>query len=204
MEHYDEVIEALHDNITEYRQNVALLQNKFNDIKSIIENLETMKGHLDITDHSVDEILSEIRNLNDKNNAVAEEFKQITQNITDSVEFFASSSSQWTDSLNNHFQEVLDNLNVHQASFQDNIEKEFRQLTTNANENLNTMDSYFQSITTNLKEEVEKFRADTKNSMQQVEKTMKDHFDKKFKIMIIVFSTIMLILLALNIINILM
>jgi len=204
MEHYDEVIEALHDNITEYRQNVALLQNKFNDIKSIIENLETMKGHLDITDHSVDEILSEIRILNDKNNAVAEEFKLITQNITDSVEFFASSSSQWTDSLNNHFQEVLDNLNVHQASFQDNIEKEFRQLTTSANENLNTMDSYFQSITTNLKEEVEKFRADTKNSMQQVEKTMKDHFDKKFKIMIIVFSTIMLILLALNIINILM
>jgi len=204
MEHYDEVIEALHDNITEYRQNVSLLQNKFNDIKSIVENLETMKGHLDITDHSVDEILSEIRILNDKNNAVAEEFKLITQNITDSVEFFASSSSQWTDSLNNHFQEVLDNLNVHQASFQDNIEKEFRQLTTSANENLNTMDSYFQSITTNLKEEVEKFRADTKNSMQQVEKTMKDHFDKKFKIMIIVFSTIMLILLALNIINILM
>ena len=176
MEKYDNIIEELHETISSYKENLELLKNKFDQIKLIIDELNTQSGIVINTNESITEILSKVHTLNEENTKILDQFSDMTTKVSNSIDYFNVSSNQWVDNLNNHYKNINGLLIKQQEFFKDSIEKTLSEILNHANEGLVSLDKYFLTISTELHEEMNLFKTETVALLGEVAKSINSNF----------------------------
>jgi predicted nucleic acid-binding Zn-ribbon protein len=172
VDQYNSVIDALHQSIAQYQANLEILQSKFQDIGSIISQLDDLKQDIIKTQTNVDQVFTSVKQVSNENDEIRKLYVETTAKVTDSVSFFKTEADRWSDKLNENSVAVLGKINQLQTDFIQQIEKTFNEIVQKTDAGIVKMDGYFSQVRSNIKSDLDSYLKSQASLIDALSKTV--------------------------------